>query len=153
MFICTSVFAEGVYEPYELKPNEVLFNESSYKIDVIDPVTSTNWKGVNYPGLRGANQLIVYSSAFGERTNTNEFGTEAIIIDNTVTSLSGADSLIPVNGLVISGHGTAKKWINENVVVGSKIYIDKENKTITSYITSDTFLYGARARICCLITQ
>ena len=147
MFICTSVFAEGVYEPYELKPNEVLFNESSYKIDVIDPVTSTNWKGVNYPGLRGANQLIVYSSAFGERTNTNEFGTEAIIIDNTVTSLSGADSLIPVNGLVISGHGTAKKWINENVVVGSKIYIDKENKTITSYITSDTFLYGARARI------
>ena len=97
--------------------------------------------------MRGANQLIVYSSSFGYRTNTNEFGTEAIVIGDTVTSLSGADSLIPANGLVISGHGSAKKWINENVVVGSKIYIDLENKTITSYITSETFLYGAQVRI------
>ena len=43
MLLSTSVFAEGIYEPYELKQNEVLFNESSYKIDVIDPVAATNW--------------------------------------------------------------------------------------------------------------
>ena len=66
---------------------------------------------------------------------------------DTVTSLSGADSLIPANGLVISGHGQAKKWINENIMIGAKISIDIEKKVITSYITSDTFLYTARERI------
>ena len=71
------------------------------------------------------------------RTNTNEFGTEAIVVGNTVTSLSGADSLIPANGFVISGHGQAKKWINENIMIGSKIYLDIENKIITSYVIGE----------------
>ena len=138
---------EFVIKQYLPKPNEVIFNQSTFKIDVIDPKMTTNMKGANYPGLRGANQLVVYTPAFGFRTNTNEFGTEAVVNVDTVTSLSGADSLIPQDGFVISGHGQAKKWINENVMVGSKIYIDTENKTITSYITSETFLYGARERI------
>ncbi len=147
VFLCDTVFAQNVYSPYFPTQNEVIFNESMYKIDVVDPVTSTNLRGANYPGLRGANQLVIYSPSFGFRTGTNEFGTEAIVIGNTVTSLSGADSLIPANGLVISGHGAAKKWINENVMVGSKISINLEKGIITSYITSDTFLYTALAKI------
>ena len=145
--MCISANAQDVFAPYVPQENEVVFNQSAYLIDVVDPQASTNSKGANYPGLRGANQLVVYTPAFGYRTNTNEFGTEAIITGDTVSSLSGADSLIPANGLVISGHGKAKKWINENVMVGSKIYIDLENKIITSYITSETFLYGAREKI------
>lgn len=144
---CTSVFAQDVYSPYVPQNNEVIFNQSMYRIDVVDPKVSTNYKGFNYPGLRGANQLVIYTPAFGYRTNTNEFGTEAIVVGDTVTSLSGADSLIPANGFVISGHGTAKKWINENIMVGAKISVDLEKKIITSYITSDTFLYTARERI------
>lgn len=147
MFLCNQVFAQDVYAPYVLNQNEVLFNQSMFRIDVVDPVASTNVKGLNYPGLRGANQLVVYSPSFGFRTNTNEFGTEAIIVGDTVVSLSGADSLIPANGLVISGHGEAKKWINENIMVGSKIYLDIENKIITSYVTSDTFLFAAQEKI------
>lgn len=143
----TNVFAQDVYSAYIPSENEVIFNQSTFYFDVIDPQTSNNTKGANYPGLRGANQLVIYTPAFGFRTNTNEFGTEAVITGDTVTSLSGADSLIPANGLVISGHGRAKKWINENVVVGSKISIDVEKGLITSYITSDTFLYGAREKI------
>ena len=145
--LCAGVFAQDIYAPYIPKENEIVFNQSTYPISVIDPQASTNITGANYPGLRGANQLVVYTPTFGYRTNTNEFGTEAIITGDTVTSLSGADSLIPANGIVISGHGRAKKWINENVMVGSKISIDTENKLITSYITSDTFLYGAREKI------
>ncbi|MCQ2743589.1 MAG: family 10 glycosylhydrolase [bacterium] len=141
------VLAGNLFEVYSPAINEIVFRESSYPLDVIDPVASTNSNGANYPGLRGANQLVVYTSAFGFRTGTNEFGTEAIINDDTVTSLSGADSLIPVNGAVISGHGKAKSWINENVMVGAKIFIDVENKTITSYITSETFLYAAKERV------
>ncbi|MBE7712074.1 MAG: hypothetical protein E7Z92_08070 [Cyanobacteria bacterium SIG31] len=148
LFLSTQIlFAQDVYSSYVPADNEVIFNQSMYKIDVIDPVVSTNLKGINYPGLRGANQLVVYTPQFGFRTGTNEFGTEAVIVGDTVTSLSGADSLIPANGLVISGHGAAKKWINENIMVGSKIFIDTERKIITSYMTSDTFLYAAKDRI------
>ena len=142
-----SARASDVFMPYEPSQNEIIFNQSTYKVDVIDPQISTNRIGASYPGLRGANQLVVYTPEFGFRTNTNEFGTEAVITGDTVSSLSGADSIIPFDGIVISGHGRAKKWINENILVGSKISIDKENKTITSYITSDTFLYGARKKV------
>ena len=145
--LCVKTYAQDIYAPYMPQPNELIFNQTTYPIDIIDPQASTNWKGANYPGLRGANQLVVYTPAFGFRTNTNEFGTEAVITGDTVTSLSGADSLIPPNGIVISGHGKAKQWINANIMVGSKIYIDTVNQTITSYITSDTFLFGARERI------
>lgn len=143
---CVS-YAQDAYSEYIPYQNEVLFNQSMFRIDVVDPVASTNFKGINYPGLRGANQLVIYTPTFGYRTNTNEFGTEAIVEGNTVTSLSGADSLIPANGFVISGHGAAKNWINENIMVGSKVYLDLEKKVITSYVTSDTFLYSARERI------
>lgn len=145
--LVNTVLAGNIYEPYEPALNEIVFSEATYPIDAIDPVASTNISGANYPGLRGANQLIIYSPSFGCRTNTNEFGTEAIVVGDTVTSLSGADSLIPQDGIVMSGHGKAKTWINEHIMVGSKIYIDIENKTITSYITSDTFLYTAQERI------
>ena len=147
LLICNRAFALDVYSPYVPKNNEIIFNQSMYKIDVIDPKVSTNLKGINYPGLRGANQLVVYTPSFGYRTNTNEFGTEAIVTGDTVTSLSGADSMIPANGLVISGHGQAKMWINENIMIGAKISIDYNKKIITSYITSDTFLFTARERI------
>ena len=145
--LTTKTLAQDVYSEFIPNQNEVVFNQSMFKIDVIDPMPSTNFKGANYPGLRGSNQLVIYTPAFGMKTGTNEFGTEAIVEGNTVTSLSGADSLIPANGFVISGHGTAKKWINENLMVGAKIHLDIENKIITSHITSDTFLYCARERI------
>lgn len=146
-FLCECAFAQDVYAPYVPAKNEVIFNQSMFRVDVIDPVASTNWKGINYPGLRGSNQLVIYTPTFGYRTNTNEFGTEAIVVGDTVTSLSGADSLIPANGFVISGHGSAKKWINENIMVGTKISVDVEKKTITSYITSETFLFSAKEKI------
>ena len=146
-FLCGTISAQNVYSNYVPQNNEVIFNQSMFKIDVVDPQFSTNWKGASYPGLRGANQLVVYTPAFGYRTNTNEFGTEAIVVGDTVTALSGTDSLIPANGLVISGHGQAKKWIHENIMVGAKISIDLNKKVITSYITSDTFLYSAREKI------
>ena len=146
-FLSECVFAQDVYAPYLPAQNEVIFNQSMFRVDVVDPIASTNWKGINYPGLRGSNQLVIYTPAFGYRTNTNEFGTEAIVVGDTVTSLSGADSLIPANGFVISGHGAAKKWINENIMVGAKISIDVEKKTITAYITSETFLYSAKEKV------
>ena len=62
------VFAGNIYEPLAPAVNEIIFGQSTYPIDVIDPVASTNSKGANYPGLRGANQLVIYSPGFGLRT-------------------------------------------------------------------------------------
>lgn len=126
---------------------EVVFSQKIYPINAIDPTVLSNPSASFYPGLRGSNQMVVYTPTFGLRTGTNEFGTEAIVDGNIVTSLSGADSVIPSDGLVISGHGNAKKWMNENILVGSKIYVNRDSKTLTVYMTSASFLYDARAKI------
>ena len=110
-----------------IKPDTVIYKESSRKIDRINPTVSNNSKGAYYPGQRGANQLIVYTKEYGSRTGTNEFGSEAVVINGRVTQLNGADSIIPYNGFVISGHGSAKNWINENITIGTQVFLDKQN--------------------------
>ncbi len=139
--------AMAVFQPFEPNAKEIIFNQTTHKIDVIDPNYQNNAKSSRFPGMRGTNQLVIYTPEFGRRTNTNEFGTEALVIDGIVTQLSGANTIIPANGIVISGHGEAKRWINENIIVGAKVYINPINKTITSYITSDTFLFSAKLKL------
>lgn len=140
----TGVFAQ---ESPPCECREVIFSQKVYPINAIDPTILNNTAASFYPGLRGAGQLIVYTPTFGLRTGTNEFGTEAIVNGNVVTSLSGADSIIPRDGVVISGHGAAKKWMNENIIIGSKIYVNQDAKTLTVYVTSESFLFNARAKI------
>lgn len=157
LFIITIIFsiltlgqkvnAQSAFSTYTLKPNEVLMNQASYTIDLLDPNSATNKKNSYFPGFRGANQMVVYTSAFGKRTNTNEFGTEAIVRGNIVTEISGADSLIPADGLVISGHGKAKNWMNKNLTVGTRVSINRSTKVITAYTTSESYIYSAQAQI------
>ena len=73
--------------PLELEKSEVIFKQSTYNINLINPSFSASF----YPGGRGANQLVIYTPSYGLHTGTNEFGTEAVVEGNTVTSLSGAD--------------------------------------------------------------
>jgi uncharacterized lipoprotein YddW (UPF0748 family) len=131
-------------EGYELPKGAVLYSKSSRSLNAIDPTITSSKKNCNFPGFRGANQLIVYTRAYGERTNTNEFGGEAIVKGDTVVAISGADSLIPKDGFVISGHGSAKNWINKNIIVGSKVFLNKDKNTITVYTTSDSYIFGAK---------
>ena len=139
--------ALSVFQPFVPKQNEIIFNQVTRSVSVIDPNCSNNASNCRFPGMRGTNQLVVYTPQYGRRTNTNEFGTEALIIDGIVTQLSGANTLIPANGVVISGHGSAKQWIHENIIVGSKVHINPNNKTITTYITSETFLFSAKLKL------
>lgn len=136
-----------IYSPYELKKGEIVFNEASRKINAVNPTAFSNKSGSFFPGARGANQLVIYTSSYGVRTGTNEFGTEAIVDGNTVTELSGADSIVPQNGAIISGHGVAKNWITENVKVGTKVYIDNSTNTLNVYTTSESFLFEAAKKI------
>jgi uncharacterized lipoprotein YddW (UPF0748 family) len=133
----------SAFNPLKINSGEVLFKQVSYRYDSINPTISAS----HFPGGRGANKFIIYTPAYGTHSGTNEFGTEAIIEGNTVTALSGADSTIPQNGIVISGHGIAKNWISQNVTVGSKVYVNTSNNTITIYTTSESYTYEANAKI------
>ncbi len=135
---------EQVARFYEIHP--LIYKESMTKISLIDP--KPNVINSFLPGQRGANQLIVYTPNYiFKTTGTNEFGTEAIVIDGIVTQLNGADSFIPPNGYVLSGHGRAKKWINENITVGSYVIIDEQKNMLYTFITPDSFIFNAREKL------
>ena len=136
-----------VFQPYRPAKDEVVFSYTKNLINAIDPTAYTNRKGSYLPGARGINQLVIYTPAYGPRTNTNEFGAEAIVEGNTVTELSGADSLIPPNGIVISGHGNAKKWMNSSIKIGTKIYIDKSSNLVYTYTTSESYIFESEKKI------
>lgn len=135
------------YLPYVAKKDEVIYSSSHYKISKFDPTVKTNVEGVNSPGARGTNQLVVYTPNCGESTGTNEYGYEAIVVGNTVVELSGANSPIPPDGFVISGHGKAKTWINNAVKMGTKVYVDLEDMTIYTYVTSESYLFLASKKL------
>ena len=132
-----------VFEPIKINMGDVIFKQVTRRFDLLDPASNTGY----YPGGRGPNKLVIYTANYGEHTQTNEFGTEAIVDGNIVTSLSGADSAIPKGGIVISGHGSAKNWITQNITIGSKVYVDTVSQTITIYTTSESFTFDARAKI------
>jgi len=120
---------------------------SRYKIDAINPTYGSNPKGRYFPGYRGPGQLIVYKSGFGHSTGTNEYGKEATVRNGRIVSFNGADSRVPSDGYVISGHGEAKKWINQNLIEGAYVKICPDTMTIESVITPESYLYKAGRRI------
>ena len=128
-------------------PYEGILTQSSFKISGINPTLDSNFTGNFYPGGRGSNQLVIYTPKNGERTGTNEFGAEAIVKGDTVVQISGADSIIPKDGFVISGHGRAKAWMNANLTVGSKIIIDYDNMELNAYLTNDSFIFATQEKI------
>ncbi|MDR1168299.1 MAG: family 10 glycosylhydrolase [Heliobacteriaceae bacterium] len=135
-----------IYQPYQPAKNEVIFSQTKIKINAADPTPSTNKAGSYLPGTRGPGQLVIYTPNYGFRTNTNEYGAEATVEGNTVTELSGADSPIPPNGIVISGHGKAKNWINSTINIGTKIYIDS-NDVLYAYTTSESYIFESIKKI------
>ncbi len=127
-------------------PQGIIYREDQRTFDALDP-KKENDKISYYPGLRGPNQLIVYTPNYGPRTGTNEFGTEAIIRNNMVVELNGADSIIPKDGFVISGHGSAKAWITNAIQVGSKVYLDYGTNTIKAYLIPESLMYAAKQKL------
>lgn len=93
-----------------------------------------------YNNARGAGELVVFDSAYGDSTGTNMWGTEAIVgADNIVTALGMGNSEIPADGFVVSGHdddssedgARMKQWVLENIHVGSYVYFDKRTLVLT----------------------
>ncbi|MBN2307338.1 MAG: family 10 glycosylhydrolase [Candidatus Hydrogenedentes bacterium] len=83
--------------------------------DKVDP------DGIEFPSGRGTDELVVYTPAFGERTGTNIFGSEAVVRQGRIVERTGGDSPIPADGFIVSGHGRASAWIMLHCEPGSRV--------------------------------
>lgn len=91
--------------------------------DVTVGTSSRLLSGVDVPRL--TDYLVAYTPRSGSVTPTNQYGTEATVVGGVVVAVvdrsvtgSTAGTPIPVNGVVLSGHGTAKTWLNSYAKVG-----------------------------------
>ncbi len=126
--------------PSILQPNETFKDVIRYPVDAIDPTPETNPKGANDPGYRGAQQLVVYTPAFGSYTQTNTFGAEAIVVDGKIQAITGNDSPIPSDGFVISGNAQSGQWIQRVLKVGESVTLNQETHQIVVRITPSVYL-------------
>ncbi len=115
-----------------------------------NPTAQNNPIGAPYPALRGPNQLILYTPAWGSTTGTNPWGSEATVVNGVVTHIGGGDSPIPQNGYVLSGDGTSQAWILAHLIVGAKVSLQQTSSgayQVTGTITSNAFLRQATASL------
>ncbi len=106
----------------------------NYSGTVIDKGSSIFISGVNTE--RGTDQMILYNHYFGSSTGTNAFGTEISIkalnpwlANDTIHCVvlkkeNGVGSMeISDTSAVLSGHGTSKAFLDNNVNVGDTIKV------------------------------
>jgi len=95
--------------------------------------------GVNE--TRDTNELILFNNYFDSRTGTNYWGTEitveylnahplvndtiyvVAIAKDSILATGHGNNVIPAKGMIISGHGTASTFLNENVFVGDTLSV------------------------------
>ncbi|MFE1231068.1 glycoside hydrolase family 10 protein [Streptomyces sp. NPDC058745] len=127
-------------------------------LDAVDPTAANNPGGLDtngacFPGCRGADQLLAYTPAYGKpSTQTNPYGTEVVVEKGRVTAIGGNNRAIPADGLVLSGHGTASKWLGDHAVVGAAVTLDGRELTLTidgltRVIAAEAAQKDARSRI------
>lgn len=86
---------------------------------------------------RGNDELIIYSADFYNKTPTSNSGVDVLVANGKVAEIRdragavflekkadpGAFSKVPKDSLIISGNGTARKWIIANMKIGESILI------------------------------
>ncbi|MBQ3527715.1 MAG: InlB B-repeat-containing protein [Clostridia bacterium] len=106
-------------------------------------VSSTTASKMN--SVRGANEIIIYNSEYaGKKTQTNAYGSEAVI-DSTGLVTKGAaygacKTEIPAGGYVLSAHGTMHSWLSSNIKTGYYVSINEIDLSITVYEDKNAFL-------------
>jgi uncharacterized lipoprotein YddW (UPF0748 family) len=124
-----------VSPPVTLAPNMA-------KVDVVNPNPLSNPRGLTYPGYRASNQLLMYNTGYGyPSTGTNEFGYEVTVVKNRVVDAEGADSAIPAEGYVLSGHGKQRNWLIKNAPLGATLNWDAKTQTLTSTVDYSSYRF------------
>jgi len=77
---------------------------------------------------RPADSLVVYTPANGQTvTPTNKWGAEVTVIGGVVTGVNDRQStdapatVVPTNGVVLSGHGDARSWLLSLASIGTRV--------------------------------
>ena len=100
---------------------------SVFEVTKIDPPSEGE-----YPGNRGANELIIYTPKYKKpTTGTNAWGTEAIVRNGIVEKVYKSNSPIPPDGYVVSGHGLAEQWILQGLKPGVLVEYDSKSISFT----------------------
>lgn len=83
---------------------------------------------------RRADQLVLYTPARGATTGTNVYGAEVTVVDGKITKITDGtgNAAIPVNGFVLSGHGTSRAWLKANATVGASVTLADGTFTLTA---------------------
>lgn len=93
-------------------------------IQLLQKNISITCNAVNLP--RQDNQLVLYTSRYGETTKNTENDDAlefSISSEGIVENSSNGNMSIPVDGYVLSGHGKAKLWLENNLEIGTQISI------------------------------
>lgn len=109
---------------------------------------------------RLSNYTVLYTPDFGNKTRTNIYGNEYIFNKGKVEkiTINQGNSLIPVNGGVLSSHGSGNdviRWLTSRLNVGSKVKLlvagsnQKKNTELTAKLPENTngFIFLLTARI------
>lgn len=83
--------------------------------------------------IRGEENIILYTPAWGERTETILPGTEIVVVDSKIAEINSSNSRIPENGYVLSSSGPAAKTLSERIKIGDPIEVQLK---IIPYSTS-----------------
>jgi len=138
-----------------------VFGADSAKLPFIDiltfqgDVTAKNDSVGQLTGInesRNSDGLVLYNQYFGNNTQTNQWGTEIIATyldadlsvnaslkllvtakDSTLATGSGNNN-IPLNGIVLSGHGISASFLNQHIKIGDTIFVKLNLPPITSKI-------------------
>ncbi len=113
-------------------------------VSLADTTVSYAISAVN--GTRYTDYLVIYNRA-GSATGTNVYGVEVTVVNGVVTAIGGNNTTVPSgsDSFVVSGHGAAQDWINDNVTVGMKVTYSWNGRsgTVTFVSDSSTAKYAA----------
>ena len=61
-------------------------------------------------------------------------GAEVTVVDGKITKITDGtgNAAIPVNGFVLSGHGTSRAWLKANATVGASVTLANGTFTLTA---------------------
>jgi hypothetical protein len=109
--------------------NVVRVGSASYPLAAIDPSQDRiTGDGRRYDGGRGPDELVAYTRP--GPTGTNQHGAEVPVLDSvagTVTVGRTGGLTVAAGGLVLSGHGRASAWIQQNVRPGGRVEFTHED--------------------------
>ena len=110
----------------------------SYPIDAVNPTATSNPAGAAFPGYRGLNQLVIYTSKnASKRTGTNEYGVEVRVkkpfyaLQGEIVQITGANTPLHWGEYVISAHGNASRWLLAHGTLGALVQADLPHKKLT----------------------